>query len=417
MSQHLQPPRGTHDQLPEQAARFRYLEETALKVFKKYGFGEVRTPIFEFTDVFARHVGDSTDIVTKEMYTFEDRGGESLTLRPEGTAPVVRAYYSNGLKQNLPLRLCYVGAPTFRYERPQKGRMRQHHQIGAEIFGIASPMADVELLAMAADFLQTIGIENLYVELNSLGSLEDRQAYRSALVAYFEPHLDKLSADSKVRLHKNPLRILDSKAPEDKALLKDAPKMQEYLSEESKAHFQAVKDGLDKLGIKWQMNDNLVRGLDYYSHTVFEIHSPDLGAQSQVLSGGRYNGLIAQMGGDDVPAVGFGSGIERLEALLPPLQDNLRPVGIVAMGDDAQLAGLKLAQDLRAAGHTVVLDFDKKSFKAQMKFADKQQASHVVIIGDDELQAGEFSLKDMDKGEQLTLAPADIPSHISRKDI
>lgn len=412
----LQPARGTHDLLPETARRFRHIEETALDVFGRYGFGEIRTPIFEFTEIFSRNVGDSTDIVTKEMYNFEDRGGESLTLRPEGTAPVVRAYYSNGMKKDLPLKVCYVSTPMFRYERPQKGRMRQHHQVGAEIFGIADPMAEVELLSMAFRFLTAIGVgQDLYVELNSLGDQTDRMRYREALLDYLRPHADKLSEDSKIRLERNPLRVLDSKAPEDIAIVSEAPQMHNYLSEESTKHFDAVKTGLDALGIKWKHNPNLVRGLDYYSHTVFEVHSDALGAQSQVLSGGRYNGLIGQMGGDDVPAIGFGSGMERLEALMPALPDLPRPIAIVAMGENARNAAIKVSEDLRAEGHTVAMPLEETSFKSQFKKADKANANWTIIIGEDEVAKGECGVKNMETGDQTTVPFGDVVAFVSKK--
>jgi histidyl-tRNA synthetase len=406
----LQPPRGTHDALPDLSRRFRFIEETVLKVFKTYGFGEIRTPMFESTDVFARNVGDTTDIVTKEMYTFTDRGGDSLSLRPEGTAPVVRAYYSNGLKQHLPLKLCYVGTPMFRYERPQKGRLRQHHQVGAEVFGIAGPMAEVELIAMAFDFLRALGMkEDFYVQLNSLGTTDERAAYRKALVAYFAPHKDKLSDESKDRLTKNPLRILDSKDEADRALLADAPKLADYLGNESAAHFAAVQAGLDGLGIRWRVNPTLVRGLDYYSHTVFEIHSDALGAQSQVVSGGRYNGLIGQMGGDEVPAVGFGCGVERLELMLAPeAAPDDRPIAFVVMGEAATVKSLELARALRAHGRAVHVPLDPLSVKAQMKRANKLAATHTIVIGEEELATGTFVLKDMDAGTQDTLTPEAI---------
>ena len=415
--QHLQPPRGTHDQLPQQAARFRYIEETALHLFQQYGFGEIRTPMFEFTEVFSRNVGDTTDIVTKEMYTFEDRGGESMTLRPEGTAPVVRAFYANGMKQQLPLKLCYVGTPMFRYERPQKGRLRQHHQVGAEIFGIADAMADVELLAMAFRMLKTlrIGGDDLYVQLNSLGTAADRMAYRDALVAYLTPFQDQLSEESRQRLARNPMRILDSKDSTDQALVAKAPKIVDCLCAESKAHFEAVQAGLDAMGIRWQLNTNLVRGLDYYTHTVFEIHSPDLGAQSQVVSGGRYNGLIGQMGGEDVPAIGFGCGVERLEALMPELPAEAQPVALVALGSEAQLAALRLAEQLRDEGLVVHSPLQDGSFKAQFKRANRVAARFTVVIGEDELKNGVYTLKDMATGTQSNVPADQLPDVLAEQ--
>lgn len=409
----LQPVRGTQDFLPAMARRMRHIEDRALDVFARYGYGEIKTPVFEFTELFARNVGESTDIVSKEMYTFPDRGGESLTLKPEGTAPVVRAFYTHGLKQDLPLKLCYAGAPTFRYERPQKGRFRQHHQIGAELFGVEGPLAEVEMLSMMMAVLKELGIDSgLYVSLNSLGDARDREAYRQALVAYFEPHKNKLSEESRERLTRNPLRILDSKDERDRGLVKDAPKPTDHLREETAAHFDAVKQGLDALGVPWQLDPNLVRGLDYYSHTVFEIHSTDLGAQSQILSGGRYNGLIGQVGGQEVPAIGFGGGMERLEALMPPLADEQGPVAMVAMGDAPRMKALEVAEGLRAAGHRVVMPLDDASFKSQFKKADKARARWAVICGENELAEGVCQVKNMATSEQHQLPFTDIVKFI-----
>lgn len=411
----LQNPRGTYDALPEMAERLRYIENTAIDVFRRYGYGEIRTPVFEHMDVFARNVGDSTDIVSKEMYIFEDRGGDKMALRPEGTAAVARAYYSNGLKQNLPLKLCYAGIPVFRYERPQKGRYRQHHQVGIECFGYNGPAADVEVIAIGFALLRALGMDDgLYVTLNSLGSKEDRVGYREALVKYFEPHYENLSADSKERLHKNPLRILDSKAENDRALIPDAPKMEDYLSSESKAHFEAVKAGLTALDIPFKVDATLVRGLDYYTHTVFEIHSDKLGAQSQVISGGRYDGLIEQMGKDSVAGVGFGSGTERLEAIMRTLDLTRRPISFIAMGEAELTEALRLADKLRASGLSVDVPLDGGSFKSQMKRANKLNACYSVIIGEDELKSGVYQLKDMDAGEQHSLDADALVAYLSR---
>ena len=416
IKQLLQPVRGTQDFLPDMARRMRHIEQTALDVFARYGYGEIKTPIFEFTDLFARNVGESTDIVSKEMYTFSDRGGESITLRPEGTAPVVRAFYTHGLKQQLPLKLCYAGGPTFRYERPQKGRYRQHHQIGAELFGVQGPMAEVEMLSMMMAILKALGIDGgLYVTLNSLGDAEDRKNYREALLDYFRPHKEKLSHDSQQRLERNPLRILDSKDPADKALVKDAPKPAESLREETKEHFEAVKEGLDALNVPWKLDPNLVRGLDYYSHTVFEIHSEALGAQSQVLSGGRYNGLIEQVGGQDVPAIGFGGGMERLEALMPSLPDLPQPVAMVATGQAPRMEALKLAEKLRESSCQVLLPLEDASFKSQFKKADKAGARYTLILGQAELESGICRLKDMQNSEQTDIELAQVQDTLMKK--
>lgn len=412
----LQPVRGTQDFLPAMARRMRHIERTALEVFARYGYGEIRTPVFEFTELFARNVGESTDIVSKEMYTFPDRGGESLTLKPEGTAPVVRAFYTHGLKQDLPLKLCYVGAPTFRYERPQKGRFRQHHQIGAELFGVESPLAEVEMLSMMMTVLKELGIQSgLYVSLNSLGDEADRQAYREALVAYFTPYKERLSQDSRERLERNPLRILDSKDENDIELVRNAPKPADHLREETAQHFAAVKNGLDALGVPWQLDPYLVRGLDYYSHTVFEIHSTDLGAQSQILSGGRYNRLIAQVGGQDVPAIGFGGGMERLEALMPELPEDKAPIAMVALGEAPRLKAVEIAENLRASGYSVVMPLDELSFKKQFKKADKIGARITIICGEEELHQGVCKVKDMAAGSQRDVPFADIINAVSEQ--
>ena len=416
LKQLLQPVRGTQDFLPDMARRMRHIEQTALDVFARYGYGEIKTPVFEFTELFARNVGESTDIVSKEMYTFSDRGGESITLKPEGTAPVVRAFYTHGLKQALPLKFCYAGAPTFRYERPQKGRFRQHHQIGAELFGVADPMAEVEMLSMMMALLKALKIDGgLYVALNSLGDGEDRENYRQALIDYFKPHKAKLSQESQERLERNPLRILDSKNEADKALVKDAPKPADHLRRETKAHFDTVKKGLDALGVAWQLDPNLVRGLDYYSHTVFEIHSEALGAQSQVLSGGRYNGLIEQVAGQAVPAIGFGGGMERLEALMPELELEQAPIAMVAMGEEPRLEALKLAENLRENGLKVLLPLEDASFKSQFKKADKAGAAWAIILGEDEYRAGKCLLKNMRTSEQADVPLKDAAKVITQK--
>ena len=413
IKQLLQPVRGTQDFLPAMARRMRHIEQTALDVFARYGYGEIKTPIFEFTELFARNVGEKTDIVSKEMYTFPDRGGESLTLKPEGTAPVVRAYYTHGLKQELPLKLCYAGAPTFRYERPQKGRFRQHHQIGAELFGVDGPLAEIEMLSMMIAILKALGIDSgLYVSLNSLGDKHDRARYREALVSYFSPHKEALSKDSQERLMQNPLRILDSKDEGDKALVKEAPKPADFLHEETAAHFENVKKGLDNLGVPWQLDPNLVRGLDYYSHTVFEVHSSELGAQSQILSGGRYNYLIEQMGGHEVPAIGFGGGMERLEALMPELPEDHFPIAMIAMGQAPRLKALQIAERLRGEGVKVALSLDEASFKNQLKKAHKMHAPITLICGEDELQKGILQVKNMATGEQQDIPFEEVVAHI-----
>ncbi|MCC7259527.1 MAG: histidine--tRNA ligase, partial [Alphaproteobacteria bacterium] len=310
----LQPVRGTHDILPEEGRKRRFITETAREIASRYGFDEFATPVFEFTDVFARTLGDVSDIVSKEMYSFTDRGGESITLRPEFTAGLARAFLSNGLQQNTPVK-AFCHGPVFRYERPQKGRMRQFHQIDAEIIGVAGPQADIEVIALADHILRTLGVAPITLELNSLGDVESRKAHRAALVEYFTGHQAALSEDSKARLTKNPLRILDSKDEGDRKIVADAPVLTEYFNEASQEFFAAVKEGLTALGIAYTINPRLVRGLDYYCHTVFEFTTTALGAQNAVLAGGRYDGLMAQMGGPETPAIGWAAGIERLTEL------------------------------------------------------------------------------------------------------
>ena len=400
MNTRLQAPRGTYDALPETTRRLRHIENTAHQVFGRFGYGEIRTPMFEFTDVFARTVGEATDIVSKEMYTFTDRGGEQLTLRPEGTAGVMRAFLEHKLKQQLPLKVYYAGAPMFRYERPQKGRFRQFHQLGCELLGVAEPWADVEVIAAGVQLLEALGQTDLVVHINTLGTAEDRAAYRTRLMEYFKPVTQELSAESQERLTKNPLRVLDSKQPEDQKFVPGAPKPVDVLCAESAAFYAAVKEGLGALGIGYKEVPTLVRGLDYYSHTVFEIHSTALGAQSQVLAGGRYDGLCAQMGGDVLPAVGFGAGMERLEMLLADLPAPAAPLAFVVMEPAGMATALMLAQQLRAAGHTVQVPLAGGSAKSQFRQADRAGASHVLILGAEELAQGTVAVKIMADGSQ-----------------
>ena len=366
MASSLQPVRGTHDCLPEQSRLRRYIISVAESVCARYGYGEIATPIFEFTEVFARTLGDHSDIVSKEMYRFEDRGGESLTLRPECTAGIARALISGGLNQHLPLKL-YSYGPAFRYERPQKGRMRQFHQFDAECLGIADPLVDVEMIAMAWQILQRLGIrQSITLELNSLGDAESRDAYRARLVEYFSAHKDKLSDESKVRLEKNPLRILDSKDEGDKALAANAPEMLDCFNDASKDFFAKVREGLEKLDIPYQWNKHLVRGLDHYSHTVFEFTSNALGAQSAVLSGGRYDKLVKTMGGPDTPAVGWAFGMERVEALVEHVPQAPVPVAVIPVTGDVTDDAFAIAQQLRNVGVVVQFDYSgnmKKAFE------------------------------------------------------
>ena len=391
--------RGTYDLYGEAKRKTKQVTRIAEQVVEKYGFEEIETPIFEFTEVFARNLGDTSDIVTKEMYCFEDRGGESLTLRPEGTAGVIRAFVSNGMQQNLPLKLYYQG-PMFRYERPQKGRQRQFTQFGVELLGADVPQADVEVIAMAYEFLEKLGLQGqVVVEVNSLGDEESRNAYRTKLVKYLREHYDELSEDSKARLERNPLRILDSKEDCDKAVVENAPLYADSLNEKSKEFFNSVLRGLDKLGIKYRVNNRLVRGLDYYSHTVFELVTDKLGAQGTVLAGGRYDGLVAQMGGGDVAGIGWACGVERLAMLLDKPVENKRPIAVVPVGDDVEEAALEIAQNLRLSGLKVEQGYSGNMKKRMIK-ANKLNAYVAVIIGSDELAKGEAVVKNLDNGEQ-----------------
>ncbi|MCP5366880.1 MAG: histidine--tRNA ligase [Hyphomicrobiales bacterium] len=395
----LNPVRGTHDLLPEARRRHRHVEDTARAVAARYGFAEIATPIFEFTEVFARTLGDTSDVVTKEMYTFEDKGGERITLRPENTASVVRAFLSNGLQQQLPLKYFYNG-PMFRYERPQKGRQRQFHQVGVELLGVAQPQGDVEVIATGAQILDQLGIAgDVELEINSLGDTASRDAYREKLVAYFEGHLSALSEESRERLTRNPLRILDSKDEGDRALVAEAPLMTDSLNADSRVFFDTVLEGLETAGVPYRLNPRLVRGLDYYCHTAFEFTTTTLGAQGAVIAGGRYDGLVQQMGGPPTPGVGWAAGIERLAMMAGDPPPPPRPIAVIPVGAEAQTAALGLAQRLRRAGFAVDMAYSGNMGK-RMKRANRIEARAAVILGTDELARSAATLRDMDTGEQ-----------------
>lgn len=399
----MQNVRGTYDLYGEAKRKMKKVIATASNVVEKYGFEEIETPIFEFTEVFSRNLGDTSDIVTKEMYCFEDRGGESLTLRPEGTAGVVRSFISEGMQQNLPVKLYYAG-PMFRYERPQKGRQRQFTQFGVELLGVESPQADIEVIAMAYEFIESLGLEgNVTVEINSLGDAESRAAYREKLVAYLQQHYDELSEDSKSRLERNPLRVLDSKEECDKAVVANAPLYQDSLNDSSREFFQQVLKGLDLLGIKYRVNNRLVRGLDYYSHTVFELVTDKLGAQGTVLAGGRYDGLVEQMGGGKVAGIGWACGVERLSMLLEGGVDLPRPIAVIPVGEDVSEKALEIAYRLRRAGFRVEHSYSG-NLKKRMTKANKANAVKAVIFGSDELNQDMVTIKDLDSGEQKTVS-------------
>jgi histidyl-tRNA synthetase len=391
----LQRVRGTQDLLPDAARRHRVVRETALRLAQLYGFAEIDIPIFEFTEVFARPIGEHTDIVAKEMYSLKDRGGEDLSLRPEFTAGLVRAVLSNSLTQSTPLKF-FASGPVFRYERPQKGRYRQFHQIDAEILGVPHAQADIEVIALARRVLSELGIgDRVVLELNTLGDLASRSAYRDALVAYFSARWSDLSADSQRRLNVNPLRILDSKDPGDIHINEDAPAFDRYLNNESRNFFAQVRDGLDRLGIEYRLNPRLVRGLDYYTHSVFEFVTTDLGAQGTVLAGGRYDGLVRQMGGPDMPGVGWAAGIERLSLLIPKPAQSRRPVALIPIGRPAETHALTLAEQLRDAGLIVDLAY-AGNLQRRMSRADKIGARAAVLFGEDEVTKNIFTVKDLD---------------------
>ncbi len=417
MATTLQPVRGTHDLLPEDFAKHKAVADLARHIGARYGYAPVDTPIFEFTEVFHRTLGDTSDVVSKETYTFTDRGGESLTLRPEFTAAIVRSFISNGQQQHVPCRYFYHG-PAFRYERPQKGRMRQFHQIGCELLGAPQWQADVEMIALARDILEALGIaQHTTLELNTLGDSESRAAYRDVLVAYFKQHEAKLSEDSKTRLAKNPLRILDSKAEEDKAIVKDAPRLGDHLNETSREFFTNLCAGLDALGISYRINDTLVRGLDYYNHTVFEFTTDKLGAQGTVLAGGRYDALVATMGGPDTAGIGFAAGVERLSALrdelgITPPAAVTTEIAIVPLSDALSHQALKLAHDLRGVGYHVDMAYSGNAGK-RFKRADKLGAALAIVLGDDEHARGEVTFKHLGDGTQRAVKHADILTELA----
>ena len=400
----LQPVRGTHDLLPDEHRRFAHVVDTAREVARLYGYHEMATPIFEFTELFARGIGETTDVVSKEMYTFTDRGGESLTLRPEYTAGLCRAFISNGeLTQQLPLKI-FAAGPMFRYERPQKGRQRQFHQIDIEVLGAPEPGADIEVISVAADILDRLDIlDRCVLKLNSLGDPQSRAAYRKVLVDYYSAHAAGLSEDSRARLERNPLRILDSKDEGDKAINASAPSFADHLNQASRDFFAVVRDGLSAAGISFEIDPSLVRGLDYYTHTAFEFVTTHIGAQGTVIGGGRYDGLIAELGGPPTAGIGWAGGIERLMMLANEPAALPRPVVIAPLGAAAEAKALGIARALRRQGITVEQDY-RGNMKRRLQRANKLKARAVVIIGDDELAKGAAQLKDLDSGEQREVA-------------
>ncbi len=400
--------KGMRDLLPLEAEAFAQVEETARQVFSLYGYHEVRTPVVEDTDLFVRGVGEGSEIVGKQMYTFDDKKGRSLTLRPEGTAPVARAYLQHDMASwPQPVKVFYMG-PYFRYERPQAGRYRQFSQIGAEVIGDPGPYSDVELLVMLLRFLEALGFEDLEVGLNSVGDPECRKRYSSRLREFLEPHRNELGADSRRRLETNPLRILDTKAPGERRLLEDAPHLREVLGDSAREHFEVVCGQLERFGVAYRIDDRLVRGLDYYTRTVFEITSGALGAQDAILGGGRYDGLIGELGGPAVPGIGFAIGQDRLVDVLPdssPVRAGwTAPVCVIAVGAASLDAAPELAEELRAAGVPSISEFAAGSLKAGLRRANRRGCRWIALIGEDELAAGTVVLRDFTNSTQETIS-------------
>lgn len=413
-------PRGTKDILPQESYKWQYIENHIRKICHEFGFGEIRTPSFEHTELVQRGIGETTDIVQKEMYTFDDRGGRSITLKPEGTAPAVRAYVEHNLVQEAqPTKMYYI-TPVFRYERPQAGRLREHHQFGIEVFGAENPAADAEVISLAMTFYRRLGIENLKVNINSIGCPKCRKSYNEALKEYFRENFEGLCPTCQDRFQRNPLRILDCKSPECKEISKNAPLVLDHLCEDCRIHFEGLQEELKALEIPFVVDPHIVRGLDYYTRTVFEIISESIGAQSTVCGGGRYDNLIKECGGPDIPAVGFGLGIERLIITMEAYGCNIpKPEGpalfIAALGDTAKLRSSKLILQLRNAGISCERDLMSRSLKGQMKYANKINARFTIVLGDDELNRNIAKLKDMGNGEETEINITNIIDEIKSR--
>ncbi len=410
-------PRGTKDILPENVAGWNYVEQKIRDICARFGYEEIRTPMFEHTELFHRGIGEGTDVVDKEMYTFEDRGGRSITLRPENTASAVRAYLQNKLYGDSALtKLFYIGS-MFRYDRPQAGRMREFHQFGVEALGEANPAVDAEIILLAMEFLKSLGLKDLKLSLNSVGCPSCRPAYRKALQDYFQPHLEELCGDCKDRFERSPLRILDCKADADKEFMAGAPKITDCLCDECRGHFEQVQSLLTEAGVEFELDPRLVRGLDYYTKTAFEIKYAPLGAQSAVAGGGRYDGLIEEMGGNPTPAVGFATGLERVllalekQGLLPETKKQTDAF-VVALGEAAQKPAFRLLQELRGAGLKALMDYAGRSMKAQMKQAGKAGARFALILGEDEIKENAVMLKDMEKSQQQKVSLDEVIDQI-----
>lgn len=401
--------KGTKDVLPSEVYKNQYIEATCLTVAENFGYKEMRTPVFEHTELFQRGVGDTTDVVQKEMYTFDDKGGRSITLRPEGTSGAARSFLENGLSNEaLPQKICYLTS-CYRYEKPQAGRLREFHQFGIECFGATSPLADAEMIALAKQIFDELGVKDLHLELNSIGCPTCRAEYHKALKEYFASRVDELCDTCRDRLDRNPMRILDCKSPVCSEIAKDAPVVLDYLCDECKEHFEKTKNYLDAMNIEYIVNPQIVRGLDYYTKTVFEFVADSIGAQGTVCGGGRYDGLIEELGGQHTPSLGFGMGLERLQLVMEAqgceFPEPSRPdLFIVAMGDKATLKAVEIAKDMRDEGYSVVYDLNGRSLRAQMKYADKINAKYNVVIGDNEVDTKSAVLKDMATGEQSEIS-------------
>lgn len=396
--------KGTKDVLPSESYKNQYIEATCLSVAEAFGYKEMRTPVFEHTELFQRGVGDTTDVVQKEMYTFDDKGGRSITLRPEGTSGAARAFLENGLSNEaLPQKICYLTS-CYRYEKPQAGRLREFHQFGIECFGATSPLADAEMIMLAGQVFNELGVKDLHLELNSIGCPECRAEYHKALKEYFSQYTDELCDTCNDRLERNPMRILDCKSPVCTKIAEDAPVVLDYLCDECREHFEKVKAYLTAAGIEYVINPQIVRGLDYYTKTVFEYVSDAIGSQGTVCGGGRYDGLLEELGGQHTPSLGFGMGLERLQLVMEAqgcdFPEPSKPdLFIVAMGEKATLKAVEIAKDMRDEGFSVVYDLNGRSLRAQMKYADKLGAKFNVVIGDNEVENKVVSLKDMATGE------------------
>ena len=416
----LQKPKGTQDILPADSAKWQYVENVARETFKKYNYGEIRTPMFEHYEVISRSVGDTTDIVTKEMYDFHDKGDRHITLRPEGTAPVVRSYVENKLfapEVQKPVKVYYIGS-MFRYERPQAGRLREFHQLGVECFGSKNPATDVETIAMAYQLFNTLGIKEVTLHLNSLGNTESRLAYRQALIDYLTPMRDTLSKDSQRRLDENPLRVLDSKEKEDKVAVENAPSILDYLDDESQAHFDEVRAMLDSLNIPYMIDTNMVRGLDYYNHTIFEFITTIDKSELTICAGGRYDSLVEYFGGPETAGFGFGLGLERLLLVLDkqgielPVEENL-DVYIAVLGSGANGKALELVQAIRYQGFKAERDYLGRKIKAQFKSADTFKAKTVITLGESEVESGQVNVKNNATREEVTVSFEELTNNFA----